>query len=208
MLLEMELESLQQTIFDLKKENKNLRLKVDTISVFLDNSPTFISFISPNNEVKYINKKLEDFTGKKVVELNNTYLTDNIHPAYQNYLSENLSRAFETENIFDVKFQVKDKNNQYVWFHSIGYPIYGKINEFMGYICTSHDITNSENDHSKLTQLIESNKRLFSVIGHDLRNTFNSIIGFSELLHEKAQEFEVCKIKTIGGHLKNTSKKH
>ncbi|PCH78231.1 MAG: hypothetical protein COB98_01015 [Flavobacteriaceae bacterium] len=207
MLLEATTESLHRRILDLEHENKSLRQEVNNSQIFLENSPTFISFLSPDKEIKFINKQLASFSGKNAIEFNNTYLSDDIHPEYRSYLSDNLDIAYKTHTILDVKFQIKSKNNQYVWFHSIGNPIYNNNNVFIGYICTSYDITQNEEDHLKLTELIDSNHRLFSIIGHDLRNSFNSILGFSELLAENAQDFETSKIKSIGKHLQNASKK-
>jgi signal transduction histidine kinase len=58
-------------------------------------------------------------------------------------------------------------------------------------------------------QLALSNKskdRLFSVISHDLRGPFSSLIGLTELMYERVDEMEREEVKEISSHLRTTSK--
>lgn len=49
--------------------------------------------------------------------------------------------------------------------------------------------------HKDLQKVNETKDRFFSIIGHDLKNPLNSIIGFSELLHERIDQYDSEKIK-------------
>lgn len=63
--------------------------------------------------------------------------------------------------------------------------------------------------HKKLNrQLSEINRtkdKLFSVISHDLKNPFNSLIGFSELLKEEVERGDLDNIKRFSGYLNQAS---
>ena len=55
-------------------------------------------------------------------------------------------------------------------------------------------------------QLRESNKtkdKFFSIIAHDLRSPFNSMLGFSELLNEKYDQYDTEKKKRFTGIIYN-----
>lgn len=71
-----------------------------------------------------------------------------------------------------------------------------------------HDITERKKIENSLKELIATKDKLFSIIAHDLRSPFNSIIGFSELLIENSNDILLEDseqyIKIINSAAKNT----
>lgn len=55
-------------------------------------------------------------------------------------------------------------------------------------------------------ELIAMKNKLFSVIGHDLKNPFNSILGFSSILHEQHYELSDEEKKTMAENIHHASK--
>lgn len=51
-----------------------------------------------------------------------------------------------------------------------------------------------KSQNSRLEVLISTRDRLFSIIAHDLRSPFNTILGFSELLIENLKDFKPAEI--------------
>ncbi len=52
-----------------------------------------------------------------------------------------------------------------------------------------------QRQNKELSQAISSKDRLFSIIGHDLRNPFQTILGFSELLNENIHRYDKTKVQ-------------
>ena len=68
--------------------------------------------------------------------------------------------------------------------------------------------TRIQEDKLKLEELNVTKDKLFSIIAHDLRSPFNSILGFSELLIKNTKDFDVAKtekyLEIINSSAKNT----
>ncbi len=60
--------------------------------------------------------------------------------------------------------------------------------------------------NSKLQELNATKDKFFSIIAHDLKNPFNSILGFSDLLVVNSPNYSVEKIQKFAQNIHNVSK--
>jgi signal transduction histidine kinase len=82
------------------------------------------------------------------------------------------------------------------WFDVNQYPLNEDREELGGSILILHDITHRKRTEDQLRKLAEElsnlnalKDKLYSIIAHDLRSPFNSILGFAELLSNSYDEF-------------------
>lgn len=62
-----------------------------------------------------------------------------------------------------------------------------------------------EEKNNNLKELNATKDRLFSIIGHDLKNPFNTLLGFNQILVKRADKYTPEKIKEIAKNMHNVS---
>jgi signal transduction histidine kinase len=86
-------------------------------------------------------------------------------------------------------------------------PVYNSEGKHYGRIWTFHDITEQKRFEEQLNRLNADKDRFISVLAHDLRSPFNSILGLTEVLKENLSTLPNDELQTIINSLNSISKK-
>ena len=76
-----------------------------------------------------------------------------------------------------------------------------------GRIWTFHDITERKVFEKQLIQLNTDKDRFISILAHDLRSPFSSLLGFSELLRKKLRTYPIEKVEKMVESIYTTARK-
>ena len=168
--------------------------------------PFGMDIVDEHGNILFMNKKIEEFFGNK----------KNNHKCWDLYCDKksqcpdcpllsgiNIGRTdfFETKDIFGGKtFQIS---------HT-GMMFQGK----KAMLEIFQDITNRKQteealkeSEARLRELNATKDKFFSIIAHDLRNPFNSIIGFSDLLTKQVQKKDYEGIANYSQIILNSSQR-
>ncbi len=125
------------------------------------------------------------------------------HPEDLKRSSELLDKHFSGElDYYECEARMRHKNGDWVWILDRGMvTMWTKDGKPLMMMGTHQDITRRKRAEE---ELIESNRKLeemnaakdkfFSIIAHDLRSPFNSIMGFTELISEQVRERDYANL--------------
>lgn len=146
----------------------------------------------------------EDVVGKYNIFNDNIVEEQGFIPAIKKVFEKGDVATFELVYDSSKLKHLQLKNFTSVIIHVTVFPIINDVGEITNAIIHMMDITDrkvSEEELLKLNlqlkDLNETKDKLYSIIAHDLRSPFNGILGFSDLLLDNFNKFELTKIESI-----------
>lgn len=195
---------LEERIAELEKENLSLKHQQVEISEakelylkIFDEFPALIWRSRLDKLCDYFNKTWLEFTGRTYEQEFGNGWAEGVHPDDFDFCVQTYVAAFDKREPFLMEYRMKNRFGEYRWIRDFGRPFYDLDNSFLGYIGSCYDITEIKNNELRLIELNASKDKLFSIIAHDLNSPFNSIVGFSELMIEKANEKNYSSVNEI-----------
>lgn len=125
------------------------------------------------------------------------------------------SEVVTKKNHFNKEYRIIRKSDGKTrWVHGLGQLGFGTEGNVISMIGTIQDITDRKlseealkQSEARLQELNATKDKFFSIIAHDLKNPFNSIIGFSNLLARQITENNYEDIAKYGIIIQNSSQR-
>ncbi|MEZ5083159.1 MAG: tetratricopeptide repeat protein [Bacteroidales bacterium] len=200
--------SLIINIEDISAAKESERLKYESeekYRILVENSLQAMVIIQDNRLI-FGNSQFEKLTHYRLEELSakgGAWLKLIIYPEDFKRSIRNVLDAIQgTERTLKHEYRIVRKDGKIRWIDTLGSVIMYQGNRAI--LLVAVDITERKlseeiliNSEKKLKEANAMKDKFFSIVAHDLKNPFSSILGFSNLLYEAYENFEEKQRKTF-----------
>jgi two-component system, sensor histidine kinase and response regulator len=139
-------------------------------------------------------EKMWEMPVKKVMD-NILSCAERIHPDDIDDFMKAVRKESEDGKSLDIIFRIVLPNDQTKWIHSRNFPVYNEEGQAYRTVGFAEDITKTKLAEQEIREANVTKDKLFSIIGHDLKNPLGNIKGFTELLEKNYDKYSAEKIR-------------
>ncbi|MCK5136411.1 MAG: PAS domain-containing sensor histidine kinase [Bacteroidales bacterium] len=189
-----------------QKANKK---RLEQLSKVASGTENVVVIMNGNGNFEWVNRGFEVRYGgtmKEFVDKNGVNLREN---SSNENIVEILEQINNTRKPYTYSSRTLDTEGNDVWYQTNITPILAEDGEISSLFLIDSDITGLkkadlqikqqkyklESQRDQLRKLNARKDRLFSIIAHDLKNPFQSIIGFSDLLKDDYKNLEDIQVQ-------------
>jgi PAS domain S-box-containing protein len=185
---------------------KDLKDNEEKYRTLAENLPELIFRFDQDFVCLYANKAVEKVLPQSHTLLIGKNLLEIGFPEnFEMQLGQTLLKVKETDTAQQISFNVSECPNSYS-FSVDAIPERGSVHSAGTYLVICYDITNLKITEKRLQDLNATKDKFFSIIAHDLRNPFTSLIAFSELIYKNANKLSTEKIENLAVRMNDSAK--
>lgn len=197
-------------ITERKKLEQQLLNRNELLSLFIKHSPihSFIKEVTPaESRVVFASDNFIDMIGIKGADMIGKNMYDLFPLEFAKKITEDDWNVVSAGVLLKLDEDLSDKN-----YTTIKFPIVQGERTFLaGYTIDITDLKHSEQElienEKRLKELNNTKDKFFSIIAHDLRSPFSSIVGFSNILASQVKEQDYEGVEKFAEIIQQSSKR-
>ena len=184
---------------------KNLKDNEETYRTLAENMPGLILRFDDELECIYMNT-----TAKDIIDENEGLaLTGNKGKSTDGALLLTVRTAIEqvkaAGTIQNTSISLDSNGTSYFYAVQV-IPEYSTLTTDNTYLVICQDVTQLKVAEQQMKELNGTKDKLFSIIAHDLKNPFTSLLAFSELIYKNADKLNSSKIEQMALRMNQSAK--
>ena len=204
--------SLFENISNQKAIENKLRKEQEIFKHLIRNSFDMIILLDASGIQRFVSDSCEKILGYRADELVDIPVIDTmIHPDDQENVLIQLQKFLNNNGSGGVQYRHRHKNGQWIYLEALGSNQIDNPS-IKAVVLNVRDITEHKNAEQKLkkseNRLIELNAtkdKFFSIIAHDLRSPFNSIVGFCDVISNELEHKDYDELEKYVNIIQNSS---
>ena len=152
--------------------------------------------------------ELTGYLPDELIESSTVSYNDIIHNEDRQCVWAIIQEALEEHTTYDISYRITTKSGsvKHVWERGQGiFETDGHLHHLEGFITdiTERKLADAELKikNAELQRLNVEKDKFFSIIAHDLRSPFNTLLGFSELLADNVQQYTLAQIQQMANDM-------
>ncbi|MFB8787886.1 MAG: ATP-binding protein [Potamolinea sp.] len=211
---------LEHEITERKRAQENITKSRDFYLTLFEDFPTLIWRSGLDAKYNYFNKTWLAFTGRTMEQEMGDGWAERVHPEDLEKCLKTYLDAFKERQAFEMEYRLRRYDDEYRWLIDCGRPFYDLDNQFIGYIGSCYDISESKQAEVELKQAKEvavsaaaqsaaanrAKSEFLANMSHELRTPLNGILGYAHILKQEKtltskQQNGLNIIQQCGEHL-------
>ena len=221
-LLEEKQEEIQQQAEELSAQADNLRLinqELEKLSAAVSETDNVVIILDEDGNFEWVNNSFTRVYGYTLDQFIQERGKNMLEGSHNPEIKDILAKCRDSGKTVRYETETMDKDGNVIWTQSTLTPVLNSEKQIIRFVAVDTDITavkkaqnmvNTQKAEIELQrdQLEKANitkDKFFSIIAHDLKNPFHSIMGFTDLLIKNYNDFEDTKKKEFLGLINESS---
>ena len=221
-LLEEKQEEIQQQAEELSAQADNLRManqELEKLSVAVSETDNVVIILDADGNFEWVNNSFTRVYGYTLDQYIEERGKNMLEGSHNPKIKEILATCRDSSKTIRYHTEARDKDGNVIWTQSTLTPVLNADKQIVRFVAVDTDITavkeGQEMINSQKAEIVKQRDQLekanitkdkfFSIIAHDLKNPFHSIMGFTDLLIKNYHDFEDTKKQEFLGLINESS---